>query len=310
MSISIEMSAALNKGLHTMLTDFGHQIIDMAAKEYGFDAKDAYRLIPTVEFSTKKAAKKVSSASSTASSKKKKSLPKPECPLPFLGQINYDYCLGIKFNYGLHTQCRMVPSETGEYCATCQKMADKNSNGKPDWGDIRDRLTCPLLEFRDPKGKQTLPYANVIKSKKIEEAKWRAEAEKFGLEIPDEQLVLRQPKRGRPKNSDSVSVSDSDSTASGLSGAKKDVLDELTAAADSASTASSGASSKKSKKGRPSKVPDHYTGSYDSWQEMTGDERKVWKKENPTKEQIAAKAAKEAERAAKKADKEAEKAAK
>ena len=85
---------------------------------------------------------------------------KPEMQLPFCGVVEPTWCMGIRYNHGLHTQCMKAPTN-GEYCATCFKSAKNSASGKPTYGNINDRLTGELLEFRDPKGKQTTCYANV-----------------------------------------------------------------------------------------------------------------------------------------------------
>ena len=61
----------------------------------------------------------------------------------------------------------MVPTADGCYCKTCQKQADSNANGKPTYGCVEDRQAVGLSEYRDPKGKQSVPYATVMKKLNI-----------------------------------------------------------------------------------------------------------------------------------------------
>ena len=122
---------------------------------------------------------------------------KPEMQLPFCGVVEPTWCMGIRYNHGLHTQCMKAPTN-GEYCATCFKSAKNSASGKPTYGNINDRLTGELLEFRDPKGKQTTCYANVAKKLGLDLAKAKAEAAKFGWTIPENQLTVQVVKRGRP----------------------------------------------------------------------------------------------------------------
>ena len=82
---------------------------------------------------------------------------------PFFGHIT-DNCKGIKFNYGLHTQCESA-MEDGDYCVKCAKEANANDNGKPNCGDIRDRKDCGILDYVDPKGRKTISYASYLLKK-------------------------------------------------------------------------------------------------------------------------------------------------
>ena len=138
---------------------------------------------------------------------------KPSVPLPFCGTIDESICFGIRLNHGLHTQCQNDKDGLGEYCKTCQKHADKNANGKPSHGDIRDRLTCGLLEYRDPKGRQTTPYGNIVEKLGLDKEMVIAEAAKFGMTIPDEHWTVVKKTVGRPKK-DVTNVSDTESESS------------------------------------------------------------------------------------------------
>ena len=138
---------------------------------------------------------------------------KPSVPLPFCGTVDESICFGIRLNHGLHTQCQNDKDGLGEYCKTCQKHADKNANGKPAHGDIRDRLTCGLLEYRDPKGRQTTPYGNVVEKLGLDKETVIAEAAKFGMTIPDEHWTVVKKTVGRPKK-DVTNVSDTESESS------------------------------------------------------------------------------------------------
>ena len=138
---------------------------------------------------------------------------KPSVPLPFCGTVDESICFGIRLNHGLHTQCQNDKDGLGEYCKTCQKHADKNANGKPAHGDIRDRLTCGLLEYRDPKGRQTTPYGNIVEKLGLDKEMVIAEAAKFGMTIPDEHWTVVKKTVGRPKK-DVTNVSDTESESS------------------------------------------------------------------------------------------------
>ena len=68
------------------------------------------------------------------------------------------------------------------------------------------------LEFRDPKGKQVVPYGNVMEKLNITQEAAVAAATKIGLTIPEEQFEVKKAKRGRPKKD--TSTSDTESEAS------------------------------------------------------------------------------------------------
>ena len=88
------------------------------------------------------------------------------------------------------------------YCKTCQTQADRSATGKPTYGTVEDREAVGILEYVDPKGKQTLPYANVMQKLNISREDVEAEAKEFaellGTDtIPEEHFVVREAKRGR-----------------------------------------------------------------------------------------------------------------
>lgn len=125
---------------------------------------------------------------------------KTKIPLPFVGVVYEEKCKAIKLNHGLHTQCNNNHLKTGDYCSVCQKQSEKNANGKPNYGDIRERLNCGLLEYRDVKGQLTKPYVEVVEKLKLSKEDIESECENMGIKIPEEHWVKREKKRGRPKN--------------------------------------------------------------------------------------------------------------
>ena len=134
---------------------------------------------------------------------------KPDVMLPFCGVVCDTWCLGIRKNYGLYSQCSNARSSDGKYCKTCAKNAMSSPIGKPQFGDIHDRLAVPLMEFRDPGSNvRVLPLINVIEkhiAPKTQQtvAEVRAEMESaaatMGWTIPAENWVLYVAKRGAPK---------------------------------------------------------------------------------------------------------------
>jgi hypothetical protein len=234
---------------------------------------------------------------------------KPEMPLPFCGVIEESWCMGIRFNHGLHTQCTNGPVSGGKYCTTCLKSAKNSASGKPTYGDITDRLNGELLEYRDPKGKQTTCYANVAAKMGMDLEKAQAEAQKFGWTIPEDQLTVKVVKRGRPaSNKPKVVKAKGKRGRPAKKAAPKATMDDQIAAlvAEAAEDVMGESIPKKKvvRKTAEEKAAEKLA------KKQTKEAEKAAKKAAKEAEKAAKKAAKEAEKAAKKAAKEAEKAAK
>ena len=132
-------------------------------------------------------------------------------PLPWMGEIDNKKCKAIKFNHGLHTQCT---KDAEDLCAKCQ-------GGKLPYGRIEERKKVGLVDYVDPKGKKTIPYINILEKLNIDlEVAKQTVLEVFGTEIPEEHLVRRKTKRGRPKKVSTV-VSDTESESSEPSSKKR-----------------------------------------------------------------------------------------
>jgi hypothetical protein len=205
MSLQIVMSAAVENGMRLASVEFARQVINQLHSEgvLTCDIETASRLFDfdSVSIASKRsvAMKKVRAgqkSSGKASSVAIRS--KPEMTLPFCGTVESSWCQGIRFNKGLHTQCTNGPLTDCKYCKTCQKSALNSASGKPQYGDISDRLTGALLEYRDPKGKLTTCYANVAKKEGWDVARAQEVATAYGWTIPEDQLAVKVKKTGRP----------------------------------------------------------------------------------------------------------------
>ena len=225
-SLSTTMTAAVERGMRLASVEFAIDVIrqlnsegvltcgvDEAMKLFDFDGV-------SVVSSRSKASKKRESAKSRGETKssKAKITAKPSVVLPFCGVIVNDWCAGVKFNHGLHTQCTQGRCKGDRYCKTCRKHADNSATGKPPYGDIEDRANYGV-DYRDPKGKLTIPYANIVEKMGINIDAAHAAAATLSWTIPAEQLVKRVAKRGRPAKS--AAVSDTDSETDGETSAKK-----------------------------------------------------------------------------------------
>ncbi len=205
MSLQIVMSAAVENGMRQASIEFAKQVINQLHSEGALtcDIETAFRMFDfeSVSIASKRsvAMKKVRAgqkSSGKASSVAIRS--KPEMVLPFCGEVETSWCQGVRFNHGLHTQCTNGPQTDCKYCKTCQKSAANSASGKPQYGDISDRLTGPLLEYRDPKGKLTTCYANVAKKLGLDIARAQEVATAYGWTIPEDQLTVKLKKTGRP----------------------------------------------------------------------------------------------------------------
>ncbi len=216
-SISTTMTAAVERGMRFASVEFALDVIGQLSSEgvLKCSLEDAIKMFDfdsvQVVSSRSKASKKRESGKSKSVKKasKPKITAKPTLILPFCGEIQGDWCKGVKLNHGLHTQCTNGPRGTDTYCKTCRKHADNSATGKPPYGDINDRAKFNV-DYRDPKGKLTMPYANVVEKLSINLETANAAAATLGWTIPAEQLVKRVSKRGRPAKSAAVSDSDSD----------------------------------------------------------------------------------------------------
>ena len=210
---SITMSAAVERGMRSASVEFAVGVIEKLFSEGVLtcsllEAKELFDFDSVAVVSSRSKASKKRESGKTAK-KVKKITAKPTVLLPFCGEIVEDWCQGVKLSFGLHTQCTMGRCGEDTYCKTCRKHADNSATGKPPYGDINDRAEF-VVDYRDPKGKMTLPYANVVEKRGISMEAAVAAAATMGWTIPAEQLVKRTSKRGRPAKSAAVSDSDSD----------------------------------------------------------------------------------------------------
>ena len=130
--------------------------------------------------------------------------------LPFCGRIDDERCQGIKINYGLFTQCENNIFQKN-LCKTCHKQSEKNSDGKPNYGTIDERLD---KNYKDKNGKQPIKYSKFMEKMNITREMAEKEAEKQGVTIPEEEFEIKKTSRGRPKKSTSTTdTSDEESIA-------------------------------------------------------------------------------------------------
>jgi hypothetical protein len=130
--------------------------------------------------------------------------------LPFCGRIDDERCQGIKINYGLYTQCENNIFQKN-LCKTCHKQSEKNSDGKPNYGTIDERLD---KNYKDKNGKEPIKYSKFMEKMNITREMAEKEAEEQGVTIPEEEFEIKKTGRGRPKKSTSTTdTSDEESIA-------------------------------------------------------------------------------------------------
>ena len=212
------MSASVERGLRECVRDFGRNLIMELGRREALSVS-VEEALGMIEWDGMRTVSKRSVASKLREAGKnrgcaeiggmaKGKLKKPSTVLPFCGVVLSDRCMGVRFNHGLHTQC-MNGKVGGRYCKVCLKQAENNASSKPTYGDIEDRAKYGV-DYRDPKGKLTVPYANVAEKLGIKMSAAVEAAAEMGWSIPEEQLVKRVTKRGRPAKSAAVSDTDSE----------------------------------------------------------------------------------------------------
>ena len=156
------------------------ETVKSLSKMYGFDACEALRRL---------------NMKSTGKAEKKST----KVPMPFCGEINENWCMGVRVNHGLYSQCTKTKDNGKEYCVACQKQID--SKGELTYGTIQERASqCKNpLDYTDKKGKRVVPYGNVMKKLNISREKVEELAKELGWNIPEEQFEVRVLKKGRPR---------------------------------------------------------------------------------------------------------------
>ena len=204
LNLSIVMKASVERGLVESHKQFVNECIKHLSEEKVLNCS-IEKALAMFDFTTVSLTSKRSVAAKASRSKHLKTrfkkvarTAKPESIIPFCGEVIEDWCQAVRFNHGLHTQCTNGKIVEGEYCKTCSNQAENSSTDQPPYGDIRTRAKFGL-DYRDPKGRQTVPFANIAKKLKLDLDKAKEHATTMGWAIPEEHLVLRKVSRGRPK---------------------------------------------------------------------------------------------------------------
>jgi hypothetical protein len=199
---TMEINSALEKHLVASMVENTSAAVGELSRRYGFDANEALGHLGISEMCLTRASQKPKKC------RAKPNTNNPTVVLPYCGELNEDWCRGIRLNHGLMTQCMMSRNGENDYCSTCQNQAVKNMSGMPTYGRIEGR---DAVEWRTPGGKQPVSYGNVMEKLKISRETATREAAKLGLTIPEEQFSKREAQRGRPSKKKGATTSDTES---------------------------------------------------------------------------------------------------
>lgn len=172
---NMEVSKSRSKIVKKLTKKIVCEMIEECGRMYNFDGKEALIKLNLEKEKVKK-------------EKKEKML------LPFNGKKNEGCCNGIVKNHGLYTQC--VKKVDG-YCKSCESQP---------YGNIDDRVSTGLYEYKDPKGKSPKRYLEVLNKKKISKDEIMAWLGRENMEIAEAHLLecVEKVKRGRPKSEKKV----------------------------------------------------------------------------------------------------------
>lgn len=298
--MNFNASVFMTEQLNSLMVKAGKELAERAviacAEHYNFDGSEALRLLNLENV-------KVESGKSKNKSVvvKKVAAVKAAFPLPFNGEFKDTCCYALRQNNGLYTQCQVVRKGENSFCKQCQVLADKGTDGIPEYGTIQQRMASGIFEYVDPKGRKPVSYTKVMKKYKITQEQVEAEAGKLSIVVDPAHFVAPEAdgKRGRP-SSQKEKASKEEKQAKGRPKKEKKVIqiegdDDLFAAlvADANSAVEEPVSPKSESSKKKGK---------------TEEEKEAEKKEKEAK-LAALKAEKEAKLAAEKAEKEAKLAA-
>ena len=119
--------------------------------------------------------------------------------LPYNGINKEGNCSGLRVNEGLYTQCENIKHDvSSKYCHRCLKESKKNEDGKPNAGDIEDRLKVGIMDYVDRKGKKVIHYSKIMKKHKYSEEEVRLYCKNKEI-VLDEVHFLKKVKEKREK---------------------------------------------------------------------------------------------------------------
>ena len=215
LKISFFMTVIMTTMAEQSISNVFNKFVFLLSEKYNFDHQDALEFLNLQTNDAPRVIQKISTNNKTTNSESKKSNNK-KIPIPFCYKIIDGCCHGIRLNHGLFTQCSNEPTFTSDngivYCGTCQKQANKNSDNKPTYGTIQNRIEMGD-SFRDPKGKHPIRYANIMEKLNITRSEAETEATRLDLIIPEIEFEVKKLSRGRPKKDTSAKDSSDDDSS-------------------------------------------------------------------------------------------------
>jgi len=176
--------------LEGTLKRYGEKLMKEVSEKYGIDKKELLKMINVEVKGVEEIERKTLS----------------KIPMPFTGVMCVGNCNGIRLNHGLYTQCtneHSIRKDGYDVCKTCAKQIEKNSNGKPTYGYIQERIELGN-DYKDPKGKSPVSYGNIMEKLNISRKDVEEEAERLGLKLNEKIFEVKKTQRGRPKKSTDV----------------------------------------------------------------------------------------------------------
>ena len=216
------MEFTMNGETSTGLTKYTDVVVRSVvvhlAERYGFDVDEGIR---ACGFTTRVGKSEKIRARDVNETKTRLTV---DAVLPFCGVAIPGWCSGVRPTGGLYTQCSNGQQLDTPYCKTCMKQANTNGTGKPNGGDIGDRV-AQGNEWTDPKGKKPVNLAKYMKSKGIEITDEKKEeiqkaAALLGLKIAESEWDMGPVTRGRPRKPKTAVV---DTTATDSDGETPDL---------------------------------------------------------------------------------------
>ena len=183
--------------LEKTLERYGEKIMKEISKKYGIELNELLKMIKIEVKEVEEMERKTLS----------------KIPMPFTGVMCVGNCNAIRLNHGLYTQCtneHSISKNGYDVCKTCVKQIEKNSNVKPTYGYIQDRIELGD-DFKDPKGKSPVAYGNIMAKLNISRKDVEEEAERLGLKLNEKIFEVKKSQRGRPKKSIDVVDTESES---------------------------------------------------------------------------------------------------
>ena len=192
-----------NNDLMSSLTKMiAEQVVKKCAREYGFNAEEALKLLqvkvsePSSE--TVKESRKVKSKGERKVKKEKKLF-----ALPYSGEVCEENCNAVRYNSGLYTQCEKKKKEGSEYCSGCENECSKSETGMPEFGTMEMRMKVGIMDYVDPRGRKPVAYRKYMKKRGLTKEAVISEGECQGVSIAEvhfEEVGVGgvSGKRGRP----------------------------------------------------------------------------------------------------------------